>query len=167
LPVPRKSSLLKHRRLGHARPPKPADAEQQDAEDAKALTRYLSAVGLEVGPDRLSDLLVLLAAIMVEVGGRLSLAIEMVLSEPVRTPAAALVASVQTALTAQAPALHADIDSRDTSSFKVSGQLTSNVRRDLIRLHGDLIRCCRIEAVASRPLCGVLLMSWTFTGGQK
>jgi len=35
--------------------------------DAKALTRYLGALGLEVGPDRLNDLLVLLAVIMVEV----------------------------------------------------------------------------------------------------
>jgi hypothetical protein len=48
--------------------------------DAKALTRYLGALGLEVGPDRLNDLLVLLAVIMVEVGGGLSLAIGMALS---------------------------------------------------------------------------------------
>jgi len=50
--------------------------------DAKALTRYLGALGLEVGPDRLNDLLVLLAVIMVEVGGGLSLAIGMALSGP-------------------------------------------------------------------------------------
>src|SRR5262245_40753221 len=43
--------------------------------DAKALTRYLGALGLEIGPDRLNDLLVLLSVIMVEVGGGLSLAI--------------------------------------------------------------------------------------------
>jgi hypothetical protein len=36
--------------------------------DANALTRYLGALGLEVGPDRLNDLLVLLTAIIVEVG---------------------------------------------------------------------------------------------------
>jgi hypothetical protein len=49
--------------------------------DAKALTRYLGALGLEVGPDRLNDLLVLLAVIMVEIGGGLSLAVGMVLSD--------------------------------------------------------------------------------------
>jgi hypothetical protein len=108
--------------------------------DAKALTRYLGALGLEVGPDRLSDLLVLLAVIMVEVGGGLSLAVGMALSVPVRTPAAAFVVGVQTGKTAQMLALHADIDSRDTSSFKLSGQPASTVRCDLIRLHGDLIR---------------------------
>lgn len=48
--------------------------------DAKALTRYLGALGLEIGPDRLNDLLVLLAVIMVEVGGGLSLAVGMALS---------------------------------------------------------------------------------------
>jgi hypothetical protein len=45
--------------------------------DAKVLTRYLGALGLEVEPDRLNDWLVLLAVIMVEVGGGLSLAIGM------------------------------------------------------------------------------------------
>jgi hypothetical protein len=49
--------------------------------DAKALTRYLGALGLEIGPDRLNDLLVLLAVIMVEVGGGLSLAVGMALSD--------------------------------------------------------------------------------------
>jgi hypothetical protein len=48
--------------------------------DAKVLTRYLGALGLEVGPDRLNDLLVLLAVLMIEAGGGLSLAIGMALS---------------------------------------------------------------------------------------
>ena len=47
--------------------------------DAKALTRYLGALGLEVSPDRLNDLLVLLAVVMIEAGGGLSLAIGMAL----------------------------------------------------------------------------------------
>jgi hypothetical protein len=47
--------------------------------DAKALTRYLSAFGLEVSPDRLNDLLVLLSVVMIEVGGSLALAVGMAL----------------------------------------------------------------------------------------
>ena len=42
--------------------------------------RYLTAVGLHVTPNRLNDLLALLAVIMVEAGGGLSLAIGMALS---------------------------------------------------------------------------------------
>jgi hypothetical protein len=49
--------------------------------DAKALTRYLGALGVEVSPDRLNDLLILLAVVMIEAGGGLSLAIGMALSE--------------------------------------------------------------------------------------
>jgi hypothetical protein len=45
--------------------------------DAKALTRYLGALGFEVSPDRLNDLLVLLSVVMIEVGGSLALAIGM------------------------------------------------------------------------------------------
>jgi hypothetical protein len=74
--------------------------------DAKALTRYLGAVGLEVGPDRLNDLLVLLAVIMVEVGGGLSLAIGMALSGPPggTTAAPASAASVETGQSETPPA---------------------------------------------------------------
>jgi hypothetical protein len=50
--------------------------------DAKALARYLGALGLEIGPDQLNDLLVLLAVVMIEAGGGLSLAIGMALSGP-------------------------------------------------------------------------------------
>jgi hypothetical protein len=57
--------------------------------DAKALARYLSAAGLDVTPDRLNDLLVLLAVVMVEVGGGLSLAVGMALSGPTREATAA------------------------------------------------------------------------------
>jgi hypothetical protein len=51
--------------------------------DAKALARYLSAVGLEMTADRLNDLLVLLAVLTIEAGGGLSLALGMALSESV------------------------------------------------------------------------------------
>jgi len=57
--------------------------------DAKALTRYLGALGLEVGPDRVNNLLVLLAVILIEVGGGLSLAIGMALSGPLGSATAA------------------------------------------------------------------------------
>jgi hypothetical protein len=62
--------------------------------DAKALTRYLGALGLEVGPDRLNDLPVLLAVLMIESGGGLSLALGLTLSEPARTPPAAAEANL-------------------------------------------------------------------------
>jgi hypothetical protein len=39
--------------------------------DANALARYLGAVGLEVTPDRLNDLLALLAVLIIEAGGGL------------------------------------------------------------------------------------------------
>jgi hypothetical protein len=47
--------------------------------DAKALARYLAAIGLNVTPDRLNDLLALLAVLMIEAGGGLSLALGMAL----------------------------------------------------------------------------------------
>jgi hypothetical protein len=48
--------------------------------DSRALSRYLAAIGLDVTPDRLNDLLVLLAVLMVECGGGLSLAVGMALA---------------------------------------------------------------------------------------
>ena len=54
--------------------------------DAKALARYLAALGADVTPERLNDLLVLLAVLMIEAGGGLSLAVGMALSGPVRAP---------------------------------------------------------------------------------
>jgi hypothetical protein len=48
--------------------------------DAKALTRYLGALGVEVSPDRLNDLLVLLSVVMIEAGGSLALALGMALN---------------------------------------------------------------------------------------
>jgi hypothetical protein len=50
--------------------------------DAVALSRYLAAVGLHMTPDRLNDLLVLLAVLMIEAGGGLSLAVGIALSGP-------------------------------------------------------------------------------------
>jgi hypothetical protein len=70
--------------------------------DAKALARYLQGLGIEVTADRLNDLLVLLAVVMIEGGGGLSLAIGMALSASATgfraTPAARLVRT-----TGQAP----------------------------------------------------------------
>jgi hypothetical protein len=47
--------------------------------DAKVLARYATAIGFEVTADRLNDLLVLLAVLMIEAGGGLSLALGMAL----------------------------------------------------------------------------------------
>ena len=46
----------------------------------------MAAIGFEVTADRLNDLLVLLAVMMIEAGGGLSLALAMALSGPSRTP---------------------------------------------------------------------------------
>jgi hypothetical protein len=58
--------------------------------DSRALARYLSVIGVDATPERLNDLLTLLAVLMVEAGGGLSLAIGMALfSPPGRATAAA------------------------------------------------------------------------------
>ena len=48
--------------------------------DAKVLARYLAALGADIGPDRLNDLLVLLTVALMEMGGGLSLALGLALS---------------------------------------------------------------------------------------
>jgi hypothetical protein len=48
--------------------------------DAKALARHLAAIGLDITADRLNDLLVLLAVLMIEAGGGVSLALGIALS---------------------------------------------------------------------------------------
>ena len=48
---------------------------RQANSDAKALARYLSAVGIDASPERLNDLLVVLAILLIEAGGGLSLAV--------------------------------------------------------------------------------------------
>jgi hypothetical protein len=48
--------------------------------DAKVLARYLGALGADIGPDRLNDLLVLLTVALVEMGGGLCLALGLGLS---------------------------------------------------------------------------------------
>ena len=90
--------------------------------DAKALQRYLAAVGVEIGADRLNDLLVLFAVLMLEAGGGLSLAIGMSLSSPAAGPPAA--AANATTLQAEqprtppAPALDAAANASDTSAVQ-------------------------------------------------
>ena len=96
--------------------------------DARALQRYLAAVGVEIGADRLNDLLVLLAVLMMEAGGGLSLAIGMALSSPVAGPpaAAANATTVQPEQprTPPAPALDATADA--------SGACRATVRRGVL-----------------------------------
>lgn len=59
-----------------------AGPARQANSDAKALARFIAAVGLDIGTDRLNDLLVLLAVAMVECGGGLALAVGMALGAP-------------------------------------------------------------------------------------
>jgi hypothetical protein len=82
--------------------------------DAKVLARYLAAVRLDVTPERLNDLLVLLAVLMIEAGGGLSLAIGMALSGPSGTPAAAPTDRTLTAAVEPATARSDAPDSRST-----------------------------------------------------
>ena len=73
--------------------------------DAKALARYLGAVGWPVEADRLNDLLVLLSVLMIEVGGGLSLALGMALSGlPAGRREAAASAATGVPATAEKPA---------------------------------------------------------------
>jgi hypothetical protein len=100
--------------------------------DAMALTRYLGAIGLEVGPERLNDLLVLLAVIMVEVGGGLSLAVGMALSGPPGsvTAAPASAVSVEPGQPKTTPA-HVPDALADAVSVR-AGQLRPLVSREVL-----------------------------------
>lgn len=51
--------------------------------DAVALARYLTALGADITPQRLNDLLVLLSVLMLELGGSAAIAIGMALTGPV------------------------------------------------------------------------------------
>ena len=55
---------------------------KQANSDSKALARYLSAIGTDVTPERLNDLLVILAVLLIECGGGLSLAVGLSLGKP-------------------------------------------------------------------------------------
>ena len=55
---------------------------KQANSDARTLARYLQALGVNTTPEHLNDLLVLLAVLMIEAGGGLSLALGMALSAP-------------------------------------------------------------------------------------
>jgi hypothetical protein len=50
--------------------------------NSDALSRYMLAIGLDISPDRLNDLLVLLAVLMSQTGGGLGLALGMALQRP-------------------------------------------------------------------------------------
>ena len=64
--------------------------------DAKALSRYMAAVGVDITPERLTNSLVLLAVLMIEAGGGLSLAVGMALSSPAGAPTEAWKAPAST-----------------------------------------------------------------------
>jgi hypothetical protein len=55
---------------------------KQSNSDARTLARYLQALGVNTTSEHLNDLLVLLAVLMIEAGGGLSLALGMALSAP-------------------------------------------------------------------------------------
>jgi len=55
---------------------------KQANSDAKALSSYLQALGFDADADRVNKLLVLLAVLMIEAGGGLSLALGLALSGP-------------------------------------------------------------------------------------
>jgi len=57
---------------------------KQANSDSRTLARYLQAVGVNTTPEHLNDLLVLLAVLMIEAGGGLSLALGMALSGPTK-----------------------------------------------------------------------------------
>ena len=63
------------------RAPRPA---KQANSDVRTLARYLQAVGVNTTPEHLNDLLVLLAVLMIEAGGGLSLALGMALNGPIQ-----------------------------------------------------------------------------------
>ena len=54
---------------------------RQANSDAKALARYLSAIGIDTTPERLNDLLVIFAVLLIECGGGLSLAVGLSLAQ--------------------------------------------------------------------------------------
>jgi hypothetical protein len=98
--------------------------------DAKALQRYLLAVGVDIAPERLNDLLVLLSVLMIEVGGSLALAIGIALGD---APAGRTAAPVSTQPEQpQTPALNAlnspgaAIETLPAPVFKPSVQLRSD-----------------------------------------
>ena len=62
---------------------------KQANSDARTLARYLQALGVNTTPEHLNDLLILLAVLMIEAGGGLSLALGMALSAPPVAPAEA------------------------------------------------------------------------------
>jgi hypothetical protein len=92
--------------------------------DAKALARYVAAIGFEVTPDRLNDLLVLLAVFMIEAGGGLSLAVGMAVSGPSRgfTAAPASAVSTEPGQPRTPPA-----DAPDTTSVRPEHSLPSGL----------------------------------------
>ena len=89
--------------------------------DAKALARYLAAIGLDVTPDRLNDLLVLLAVLMIEAGGGLSLALGMALgAAPAGRTETPVDAAVSEPERPQTPPMDALVDTPAAASVQPS-----------------------------------------------
>ena len=78
---------------------------KQANSDSRTLARYLQAVGVNTTPEHLNDLLVLLAVLMIEAGGGLSLALGMALGGPVQARTEARTAPETNAPNVQAHAL--------------------------------------------------------------
>ena len=98
------------REAGQAGKHWPGQGREQRCEGS---ARYVAAIGFEVTADRLNDLLVLLAVLMIEAGGGLSLALGMVLGA---APVARALEPADTAVSKRprTPPVNAAADARTT-----------------------------------------------------
>jgi hypothetical protein len=89
--------------------------------DAKALARHLAAIGLDITADRLNDLLVLLAVLMIEAGGGVSLALGIALSAaPAGRTGTPVDAAVSEPEQPKTPPMDALVDTLDAASVQPS-----------------------------------------------
>jgi hypothetical protein len=132
--------------------------------DALALARYLSAIGLDATPERLNDILTLLAVVMIEAGGGLALALGLALSERpavrCRTPAETpnVQANAQRVMhTTKSGAIDRPASVADWLAAK-GGRATVSMRRLATELgcspssvHGELRRLALAGALSVKP----------------
>ena len=122
---------------------------KQANSDAQTLARYLQALGVNTTPEHLNDLLVLLAVLMIEAGGGLSLALGMALGGPPpsgpRTPLAA--GRLQAAVSG--PELSADAGLSGGRRPSLSGRRTSPGRRVIGWLRGQGGRVVGVRRLAN------------------
>jgi hypothetical protein len=139
--------------------------------DARALARYLSAIGLEATPERFNDILTLLAVVMIEAGGGLALALGLALSErpaehfrtPAersRTPAAFCSAHYSETARVAAIAQRSIVRPASVSDWLAAhgGRATVSMRRLASELgcspssaHGELRRLALAGALSAKP----------------